>query len=426
MEESGSDPHGIERDDYSMRSSTVIADIGVDCLEHIFGDFELGDLISVAQVSHQFREAAGYIFVRNYSTKRIVIKCNGFRRVESLNIYDSKNNKNLLLTDLKTSLQVLRCFGNNVTDVHFEFKTVIGDVDFRLLYANVISYINQYCADTLKCISIDPVNTEFANLCSEPFTEVESVVLFMGTLDMFSLNRLFPKMESLNLQWYYLDGEQSMVAEHYSHLRNFEFNLNKFSRSVASFIKNTLALNDRVQSLKLCVPRLFYKTEAITLSYVKELIISEFDSLKNTKIPFRLKRLQTVTLKKVDASHMRNYHNLIRKHHKSIQKIIFDSCSRKVFQHPEYGFMTNNQWLKDLLSLKEIIVKSYVTFPVDYVQKCMQDFENLQCFTFFCSSSDDQIKVCCDYGWDVLYLESPAPITSGFTVPFVKLTRIPR
>lgn len=423
----------LQRPIHQLDTSIKLTNIGVDCLQQVLSDFQLEDLSIVAGVNQQFKEAANYVFISKYSQK-IEIKRNTHRYLKPLERYNVTGGI-MILSDKKIILKVLRCFGHSITDINFNYQLnsrFDEDMEkFQRVYDKIISYINIYCADSLKSMSIDPVTVGFEALCTKPFSKVETVKLYVATLDVLSLNRLFPQMQSLNFEWHWRpltrDAPPITMPEQYPHLKHLRFGYNKQSNLVDSFFKKTLQMNTQLQSLNVVAKRSFYsQLRAIQLPNVENFSFRDFDICvtRGTTIPFKLDKLRDCILYGIDKQNATKHYNFIKRH-TSIEKLTFVSGS--VFDDMENGFLSKIKSLNTHTSLREIRLKCSREFPIEYVMKYIVDFGTLKYFSFFCSSSDDDINRCCGDSWKCVHEDCCRQVFKHLRpppeYPFVKLTR---
>lgn len=405
-----------------------ITELGVDCLDHVFNHIELKDLLSVAQVCRQFRDAATFVYARKYSKRTVEILGDVNEQLEWTNYYDI-DERNLVLADRKTILQILRCFGNKIT--HLEYRCILKDTDpYGQFYEKVCHYINTYCADSLKWMYLDPLKAGFDKLCAKPFKEIETVVLFMRSLDIRSFNRIFPKLKNLNFQWFNSGCKFITIAEEYPHLQSVDVFLNESSEPIKSFVRNILRLNKQLQCLKMRTgPSFYHQMETISLTNIEHFELSDCREIGCTtpdptprEIPFQFDKLQTFTIANMDVLCVDKYHSFFERH-RSIEKLIFASGSNKLLQGHFPGLLAESESLKTLPSLKEICMETRIHYPIDSVVQYMLQFESLKYFSFFCSNSDD-IKNFCRDDFKVISEKIPSLLEwNAPTLPFVKLIR---
>lgn len=410
-----------------QRSTIEILDIGVDCLEHVFANYDLEDLLRVADVCQKFKEAANYVFIWKYSKKKIGIEFDGFRYAGNPN-YVIRNDQ-LLITNYETAIKLLRSFGRNISDIKLDYGYTYRHYEiFRRCYVNVIRYINHYCADSLKRINILPIQTEFDELCRKPFSEAETIVLCVADLDIYSLKTLFPKMQSLTLTWHNIEHKPTTKAEHYPHLKRLEIYYRGSWRSseFGSFLFNILQSNQQIQSLELCAhSRILSEMKTIHLPNVRDFTIEDFhfDIIHPNNIPFKFDKVEVVKFKSLNGRCFNTYHNFIWQN-TSIQKLIFDRVMTDAYADLENGVLSRSQSLKSLTSLKEICMETRNNFSIDYVIKYVKQFDTLKYFSFFCSSSKRSIDECCGNDWEIVYLKTPEQLRFyPRNFPFVKLIR---
>lgn len=173
---------------------TKLTALGVDCLERIFRYLPLDDLLNVADSNKQLKEVADLVFVLNHWNKCLAI-CLGIFRKKKFWLYSG----DILSSDFKTILQLLRCFGQlmlklkiNVIEDLKKNVEMLKDINID----HIISYIKFYCVESLTELDMR-APAGIMNRFVKPFPNVHSVCVQSSDLPNLSLIELFPKMKCL-------------------------------------------------------------------------------------------------------------------------------------------------------------------------------------------------------------------------------------
>lgn len=430
------------------RSILKIEDIGVDCLQQVFIYLDLKDLLTVANVNQQFRKAAKCSFIGKYSKKMIEII--GKQYGNSGLLYDILDDCKLVLLDFKTILQVLRCFGESISVLDFHYLGFKNVKRFKHIYTVTVHYINEYCADSLKTFKMSPILNVFNMLCAKPFSKVETVEFSICHLNTLCLNRIFPKLQHLHFDWINGNAKFTALAEYFPHLEHLEIDLWQRCPSIELItIERTLQLNQQLRSLKInSVHTISFLKQIKSLEYFEYIGSSEsfskfrgkllsFPNVNEFKldlfgrvsefmspilrIPFQFDKLKVFFVYSYFQSMHNGYDNFIKRH-KSIEKLIFKSIYLTQIELANIlknGFLNKSKLMKSLPSLTEIYLDQYqINFSIVDVVRYMSDFKKLKYFSFYCSSSEDDIKKCCSNNWEVFYLKS-----TQRNLSYIKLVR---
>lgn len=249
-------------------SMTKITDMNVDCLEMVFEHLDLPDLLNVADSNKELRSAAGIVFNRKYGKSllhlniKTLIQYNGtsidmFRiNVRSSFKYDyllkkypiistkklinSKpntpkiynpimkiENGKISITDLYTSLRVVRCFGNWISRMHIDHLEYF---ESSRPCIELFRYANEYSADSLIELRV----TDNHNIIVEfpkPFAKVETVSFeYVGMdIDQNIFKTWFPQMRHLEL-W---EVKKIIFGVHFPNLESFDFRMTGYSQDVS-------------------------------------------------------------------------------------------------------------------------------------------------------------------------------------------------
>lgn len=170
-----------------------ITDLDEHCLEEIFGYLNFQSLFSVAIANGILRPAAANVYKRRFGRFAVEITGNGFmtdrRPIFVLN--------KLIVDQLKSALQFLRCFGSAITALEFDAAYYSKGKRYEYIH----QYINKYCAESLVKISFKSVSKIDKKHFPKPFRSVENVTVTGGSLARYlpSFSVWFPNMRHLTL-----------------------------------------------------------------------------------------------------------------------------------------------------------------------------------------------------------------------------------
>lgn len=230
-------------------------DINHDCLQSIFEYLTFEDLLNISDTTKCLRKVAGLIYYREYRNKKVVfIEARHFE-CRSFQVHDDC----LDIQDLKTSLQVLRCFGDLIPKILFYSRGDAYHYGKRLypdLTPYVLNYVNEYCADSLTSIKFQGglKDIKLTNYFTKPFKNVEKVVIkHCNLLESTDLSKLFPRMRHLSCVGFM---STSCIAKHFPHLEYLDVEIWQRRESIESKmeIKSVLQLNPQLKSLRICSP----------------------------------------------------------------------------------------------------------------------------------------------------------------------------
>lgn len=231
---------------------TNFADINIDCQEHIFKHLDLIDLLNIADTSKQFKIAADLVYRKMYGDKPVYISSILPCRNEQEKFGEEIEN----IQYAQTCLQLLRNFGQLITSLKLDPINLLEKTNrekwFTLLFKCVITYINEYCAESLTKLHIHQCPNGYLKFL-KPLPNVETVKMdsfgFDG-LSKDSLNKLFPKMNVLE----YIDFNQSLgiIENHFPHLNQLNVFRGRGHNIVSwnSISPDVLELNPQILCLK--------------------------------------------------------------------------------------------------------------------------------------------------------------------------------
>lgn len=193
-------------------NSTKITDVNIVCLESIFTHLSLPDLLNVADSNTYLKKAAAIVFVQKYGKE--MIQLNGLQASKSRKI---SNRTKMFIGDLKTGLQILRCFGHLIS--RLEISDEYSNKYHVRVYVYIFEYIYKFCKSLVSIkFQMLPRNKAFKYL-RRPFKNVETVEIFCCNLEknQTPLNVLFPKMQSLKIDFCKVT-DLRCVEQHFVHL----------------------------------------------------------------------------------------------------------------------------------------------------------------------------------------------------------------
>lgn len=186
-------------------AQTKITDLNTYCLESIFEYLALSDLLNVCDACKHFRNAADFIFSVKYREKTVIVNEIRVFRTRVLDIKTSY----IKIDDLKTSLQMLRCFGHLI--LRLKIYVVFPTNDERAIKfgANsvklLVKYVGFYCFASLTSFTMKKAPVQVLNLLKRPFLKMEKVEINTwdsprSKLDKNWFPKLFPNIKFLKYE----------------------------------------------------------------------------------------------------------------------------------------------------------------------------------------------------------------------------------
>lgn len=145
-----------------------ITNISYDCLERIFDCLDLESLLNLANTCKRLQIAASVKFSDVLGKREIYLGLSQFNWKKP-GIYD--NGLLIEVFGLQFGLPLLRCFGSKISGLNilYHSKSEPNDIIDR--------YVNQYCADHVKCISFKRKPAFSSDTHLKPFKCVERIIL---------------------------------------------------------------------------------------------------------------------------------------------------------------------------------------------------------------------------------------------------------
>lgn len=238
----------------STQSMTKITDLNDDCLTKIFGYLNLPNLLNVAVSNEWLRPAANLVYRHRFGKNRI--KINGIDSIEGdLNIKQIEiwrsfqlssikwQSSHIVTNGLKVALQMLRCFGESITNLDIDYGKAK-----RKPCQHLDHYINRYCAKTLAKIKLTSRSNHSSNdLFEKPYFRVRHVIIENSDLgkQLPLFNKCFPNLRDLEL--FYVSGTKGFDQVSFGLLRHICIHENDYER----FGLGLLHSNHQLKSLEI-------------------------------------------------------------------------------------------------------------------------------------------------------------------------------
>lgn len=230
-----------------------LTDINSDCLETIFEYLDFGDLLNVADANKCLKNVACTVYFRNYRHKEVLLiearhyQCRVFKiLINCINV-----------NDLKTSLQLLRCFGGLISEIVFYSRGDAyhnGKRAYPDLTQYILGYVNEYCVESLISVTFYEDFDGIIKHLKNSFKKVEKVSIKQGVVpENIRLNELFPNMRELYCICF---SFTSYLTEHFPNLQHLDVTIWQTQESIKSKneMKTILCLNPQLKSLRINSP----------------------------------------------------------------------------------------------------------------------------------------------------------------------------
>lgn len=217
-----------------------LVDVNDDCVEKIFIFLSFDDLLNIADSCKRLKSAADLAFVRKYRSRCV----NFFIQHTHRNGPVPLNNR-MHISDFRTSLRLLRCFGHLFHSIHIQWSYVPAKKSNKLIH-----YVNKYCCESLIKLQF----REISKLALEnEFQNVETVIFDRCSFDGASMDiaKCFPKLRNLTLS--YINGfvNGKTLTIHIKHLKCLSiFVVNERDRFALEDFLAMIKLNPQLRTLK--------------------------------------------------------------------------------------------------------------------------------------------------------------------------------
>ncbi|XP_055326238.1 uncharacterized protein LOC129580071 [Sitodiplosis mosellana] len=215
--------------------TTKLTDVNVDCLEHIFKNLRLIDLLNVADSNKQLKPAADLVFASRYGKQWIFIHS----RYKSILI-----ERNMCPTTVQIPrsfrLKLLRCFGHLITKLDITHDK------------HMDAYVNEYCADSLVEIKFQRCKASTLDDLRKPFTQVRTLCFDSCKLGskLSELDKWFPEVRRLEFN-HQNESDCNETAVHLPKLRHLSLFLPADEKNHLNkkYFEELLRLNPNIRTL---------------------------------------------------------------------------------------------------------------------------------------------------------------------------------
>lgn len=433
----------------NLNNQTKITDINQYCLELIFINLNLEDLLNVADANKYLKFATYVPFARKYAGKLVkIVRMEGnyltrpHPDLRHLRVLDEE----ISIEGLKAIYQMIRCFGEMITDLDFEFQFWLGTNQIKtfLNYLRILHYINEFGAESLRKLSLEyAISFEYFK---KPFVNVEDLTIEKCILRKKCLSRAFPKLRRLKLPNYnyqrvtdvHTDRSYSVISDYFPNLHHLElggFGSYTFRRKVG--VINILRLNPHLRSFKVEIEDFNYFDSIVELLQSIEVLVINF-RLKN---PFQMYD-NSIHLKSV-SSFQFNYSKYWKVENGTMPKIPITFSQLKEFtfntttcKTDEFGqgfltFINENRLIERLCLMEDFFIfwwfftdklqemlpslkvlsfkgnfSAYRATLKDNLQYYLPHFEylssvHIQVRRYYINNQDDEIRACCANKWQL-------------------------
>lgn len=201
--------------------STYLTDINDDCLEKIFKYLSLDDLLNIAETSKQLKTAVDWAFNFKFRGTLFEIDTNCICKVR----------QGILISDIRKSFRLLRCFGQLIPYLAIFQPLCYGKY--------LISYLDIYCSESLETIKFFKVNIDLSKYLKRQFLKVVRLTFYYCRhLEMYKLKKFFPHIVQATLNECKLLSTGNL---HFPHLNRI-FSQN--TENITPFIRENPQVHD--------------------------------------------------------------------------------------------------------------------------------------------------------------------------------------
>ncbi|XP_031632435.1 uncharacterized protein LOC116346493 [Contarinia nasturtii] len=276
-------------------STTQLTDVVDDCLERIFMHLSLEDFLNIAHTNKELKPAADMAFQRKFGKTEFYL-CD--------EIYFGSDDDIVEISDKKSQLRLLRCFGHLITKLEIE-----GEFAKKL-----IGYANEYCFNSLTAINIAGFDYIRNNLLPKPFANVEVVKLFNCKFCAdTNFKKWFPAIRRLELDWCSTFTKGMFIVKNIPQLEHLKicYDSDIRPKNICTSLRN----NPQLRSLWLggiVPPKGFWQT-CQTLSQLESIQIESAANFKNvdTAVNFPALKKLDINIEENDLRLMTSEENLI-------------------------------------------------------------------------------------------------------------------
>ncbi|XP_055305963.1 uncharacterized protein LOC129570400 [Sitodiplosis mosellana] len=218
--------------------TTKLTDVNVDCLEPIFKNLSLIDLLNVSDSNKQLKPAADLVFASRYGKQWIFIHS----RYKSILIFGRNMFPPTVQIPRSFRLKLLRCFGHLITKLDITHDK------------HMDAYVNEYCADSLVEIKFERCKTSTLDDLRKPFTQVRTLCFDSCKLGskLSELDKWFPKVRRLEFN-HQNESDCNETAVHLSKLRHLSLFLPADEKNHLNkkYFEGLVRLNPNIRTLNI-------------------------------------------------------------------------------------------------------------------------------------------------------------------------------
>lgn len=262
-----------------------ITDLTIDCLEEILKFLDLeNDLLNVAESNKRLNRAASLVFLQNNGKKSVVINPLTFdkQRIKLRNGW-----YHIYITDLRTGLKCVRCFGHVISELKIVSKIHYYDSNMsREGFIELVRYVNKYCAKSLVKLNVEGCCSLIFDRMHQSFEKVEEISVRNCLLDETKMNELFPQVQRLNLIGNRINLQ--CIAVNFPHLEHFEY-LENIDNALPKNLANAnfeefIRINPQLKTFQLSIN--FHEPHIVSiLSHVGE-YLNRLEELDVSKVDY--------------------------------------------------------------------------------------------------------------------------------------------
>lgn len=191
----------------ASKQKLKIIDINNDCLQSIFRHLNIIDLLNVSDANKRLKQVTELEFCRKYRKCQVQFINIFPNPIQSINAIDVSEYK-MVISGLKTCLQLLRCFGEAISDIEIIYTN--SKSEFR---EKIEIYLAEYCSETLHFLTILHCRaSHLFDAIEKPLTSLLSLSLKGCNFgNKLSLNKLFPKINNLYLHSNFYENPEILV-----------------------------------------------------------------------------------------------------------------------------------------------------------------------------------------------------------------------
>lgn len=324
----------------SNDQTTEITHLNDDCLEHIFANLDLQDLVNITRLNNRFQYAARLVFKRNYGDKQIRIYSYGLSCDEI-----SVDNRTISKTDVESFMQT---FGDLISSIKLIqcARRIPGKMNSLLAYS----------LDSLVEIEFNYFPKNCWNKFSKPLSKVESICFNNCDLsgDLL-LSEVFPKLCRMTVRSNGRNSRFKQIGTHFPCMKTLVLDLDAVNSNTIKYIdiERLLTLNSQITTLELNnryydnfeLIRLISETLKLENLYIIFLPQRtyygnefHFKDVKNFRyygdqFPFTFDQLEKLTL----SHRFKSYHDKIINQNENLIKVTIEHGHVDIIDSTELG-----------------------------------------------------------------------------------------